>query len=88
VRGGSRQRLPAEFGTFRRVEFPEIDGVRVDSGVVSGSVVSPFYDSMIAKVIAHAPTRPAPSTSCSARSAGAADRADHQPCQLLGCCRS
>ena len=44
-------------GTFRRIEFPTIDGVRVDSGVASGSVVSPFYDSMIAKVIAHAPTR-------------------------------
>ncbi|HZX54914.1 MAG TPA: biotin/lipoyl-containing protein, partial [Ilumatobacteraceae bacterium] len=48
--------LPSS-GMFRRIEFPEIDGVRVDSGVVSGSVVSPFYDSMIAKVIAHAPTR-------------------------------
>ena len=48
--------LPSS-GTFRRVDFPEIEGVRVDSGVASGSVVSPFYDSMIAKVIAHAPTR-------------------------------
>jgi acetyl/propionyl-CoA carboxylase alpha subunit len=48
--------LPSS-GTFRRIEFPEIDGVRVDTGVVSGSVVSPYYDSMIAKVIAHAPTR-------------------------------
>ncbi|MDP9462984.1 MAG: ATP-grasp domain-containing protein, partial [Actinomycetota bacterium] len=44
-------------GTFRRIDFPEIDGVRIDTGVASGSVVSPFYDSMIAKVIAHAPTR-------------------------------
>ncbi len=44
-------------GTFRRFEFAEIDGVRIDSGVASGSVISPFYDSMIAKVIAHAPTR-------------------------------
>jgi acyl-CoA carboxylase subunit alpha len=48
--------LPSS-GTFRRIDFPEIEGVRVDSGVDSGSVVSPFYDSMIAKVIAHAPTR-------------------------------
>jgi propionyl-CoA carboxylase alpha chain len=48
--------LPSS-GTFRRIDFPEIEGVRVDSGVASGSVVSPFYDSMIAKVIAHAPTR-------------------------------
>ncbi len=48
--------LPSS-GTFRRIEFADIDGVRIDSGVASGSVVSPFYDSMIAKVIAHAPTR-------------------------------
>ena len=48
--------LPSS-GTFRHVEFPQIEGVRVDTGVTSGSVVSPFYDSMIAKVIAHAPTR-------------------------------
>jgi geranyl-CoA carboxylase alpha subunit len=33
------------------------DGVRIDSGVVEGSEVSPFYDSMVAKIIAHAPDR-------------------------------
>ncbi len=31
--------------------------MRVDSGVADGSVVPPYYDSMVAKVIAHAPTR-------------------------------
>jgi propionyl-CoA carboxylase alpha chain len=31
--------------------------IRVDSGVESGSVVSPHYDPMLAKVIAHAATR-------------------------------
>jgi propionyl-CoA carboxylase alpha chain len=31
--------------------------VRVDSGVESGSVVSPHYDPMLAKVIVHGPTR-------------------------------
>jgi len=31
--------------------------VRVDSGFVAGDAVSPFYDPMLAKVIAHAPTR-------------------------------
>ncbi|MDO8380472.1 acetyl/propionyl/methylcrotonyl-CoA carboxylase subunit alpha [Phenylobacterium sp.] len=33
------------------------DGVRVDTGVEEGGEVSPFYDPMIAKLIAHAPTR-------------------------------
>ena len=32
-------------------------GVRVDSGVVEGSVVSHHYDSMLAKLIVHAPDR-------------------------------
>ena len=31
--------------------------VRCDHALVSGCVVSPFYDSMLAKLIAHAPTR-------------------------------
>ncbi len=33
-------------------------GVRLDSAVTDGSVVSPHYDPMLAKVIAWAPTRP------------------------------
>ena len=33
--------------------------VRVDSGVERGGEVTPFYDAMIAKLIAHAPTREA-----------------------------
>ncbi|MSP76367.1 MAG: acetyl-CoA carboxylase biotin carboxylase subunit [Rhodospirillaceae bacterium] len=37
---------------------PALDtGVRFDSGVTNGSTISPFYDSMIAKVIAHGATR-------------------------------
>ncbi|MFO1365195.1 MAG: hypothetical protein U1E92_00615 [Moraxella osloensis] len=31
--------------------------VRVDDGVREGDVISPYYDSMIAKLIVHAPTR-------------------------------
>ena len=33
-------------------------GVRVDSALYAGCVVPPFYDSMIAKLIVHAPSRP------------------------------
>lgn len=42
-----------------RTEFTLLEraGVRLDSGVVDGSVVSIFYDPMLAKVISFAPTR-------------------------------
>ncbi|KOV81547.1 acetyl-CoA carboxylase subunit alpha [Nocardia sp. NRRL S-836] len=42
-------------GTLHRFEVP--GDVRLDSGVENGSVVSVHYDPMLAKVIAHAPTR-------------------------------
>ncbi|KAI7859664.1 carbamoyl-phosphate synthase L chain, ATP binding domain-containing protein [Circinella umbellata] len=35
----------------------DIPGVRYDTGVEDGSEISVFYDSMIAKIIVHAPTR-------------------------------
>ncbi|MCW2756051.1 MAG: putative urea amidolyase, partial [Marmoricola sp.] len=38
---------------------PALPGVRVDGFVETGYDVSPFYDPMLAKVIAHAPTRDA-----------------------------
>ncbi|MEV4481246.1 acetyl/propionyl/methylcrotonyl-CoA carboxylase subunit alpha [Micromonospora coxensis] len=38
-------------------EFTPTRGLRLDSGVVDGSVVGVHYDSMLAKVIAWAPTR-------------------------------
>ncbi|CAN5419501.1 biotin carboxylase N-terminal domain-containing protein [soil metagenome] len=48
--------LPSS-GVFHRFEFPDLPGVRVDSAVESGSQVPPYYDSMIAKVIAYGETR-------------------------------
>jgi propionyl-CoA carboxylase alpha chain len=53
-------------GTLHRFEVPNVAatfavplgaGIRLDSGVDSGSVVSPHYDPMLAKVISVAPTR-------------------------------
>ncbi|MGQ0848226.1 MAG: acetyl/propionyl/methylcrotonyl-CoA carboxylase subunit alpha [Actinomycetota bacterium] len=44
-------------GTMDRFQFPEWNGLRVESGVESGSEISPFYDPMVAKVIAWADTR-------------------------------
>jgi acetyl-CoA carboxylase biotin carboxylase subunit len=44
-------------GTITAVEWPVGEGIRVDTGVEVGSVVSPYYDSMLAKLIVHAPDR-------------------------------
>jgi 3-methylcrotonyl-CoA carboxylase alpha subunit len=38
---------------------PAVDGLRIDSGYRKGDAVSPYYDAMLAKVIAWAPTRQA-----------------------------
>ncbi|MCP3441120.1 biotin carboxylase N-terminal domain-containing protein [Bradyrhizobium sp. CCGUVB14] len=43
-------------GELAHVSFPAGD-IRVESGVESGSIVTPYYDSMLAKLIAHADTR-------------------------------
>jgi len=45
--------------TGRLEAFHLPDTVRVDTGVEQGSEVTPFYDPMIAKLIAHAPDRDA-----------------------------
>jgi urea carboxylase len=42
-------------GTLTEVYFP--DGVRVDGWVETGTEVSPYYDPMVAKLIAHGATR-------------------------------
>lgn len=39
------------------VHFPGGAGVRIDSHVYSGYEISPYYDSMIGKIIVHAPDR-------------------------------
>ncbi|MCK2217215.1 acetyl/propionyl-CoA carboxylase subunit alpha [Actinomadura sp. ATCC 31491] len=49
------ERYLPQSGVLRRFEIG--GDVRVDSGVESGSTVSPYYDPMLAKVIAHGASR-------------------------------
>jgi propionyl-CoA carboxylase alpha chain len=44
-------------GTLDRFRIPSGNGVRVDAGYEDGSVVSPHYDAMLAKVIGYGRTR-------------------------------
>ncbi|MGI5988419.1 MAG: acetyl-CoA carboxylase biotin carboxylase subunit [Dysosmobacter sp.] len=44
-------------GTVSFVHFPGGAGVRVDSCLYNGCTLSPYYDSMAAKLLVHAPTR-------------------------------
>ncbi len=46
--------LPA---SGRLVRWQEPSGIRVESGVTTGDIVSVHYDPMLAKLVAHAPTR-------------------------------
>ncbi|MFL5334166.1 MAG: acetyl/propionyl/methylcrotonyl-CoA carboxylase subunit alpha [Geminicoccaceae bacterium] len=51
--------LPS-IGRLRTLRLPaSLDGVRVDTGVEEGDVVTPYYDPMIAKIIAHGVDRAA-----------------------------
>ena len=44
-------------GTIKALRIPEGEGIRVDTGVVVGSEITPFFDSMVAKLIVHAKDR-------------------------------
>ncbi|MFC4174783.1 acetyl/propionyl/methylcrotonyl-CoA carboxylase subunit alpha [Microvirga sp. GCM10011540] len=44
-------------GKLWALDFPEDEGLRIDTGVQAGDEVTPYYDPMIAKVIAHGATR-------------------------------
>jgi len=44
-------------GPVRLFHCPDREGVRVDTGVVSGDQVSPFYDAMVAKIIGYGTNR-------------------------------
>ncbi len=44
-------------GKLHALRLPQGEGLRIDSGVIEGGEVTPFYDPMIAKIIAHGPDR-------------------------------
>ena len=48
--------LPS-IGKLLALKLPVGEGIRVDTGVAEGDAVSPYYDPMIAKIIAHGATR-------------------------------
>ncbi|WP_030734618.1 biotin carboxylase N-terminal domain-containing protein [Streptomyces sp. NRRL S-31] len=61
-------------GTLHRIAVP--DGVRLDTGYADGDTIGVHYDAMLAKVVAHAPTR----AEAVRRLAGALERAElHGP---------
>lgn len=42
-------------GTLGEVEWPDMEGLRVDTWVETGSAVTPHYDSLLAKIMVFAP---------------------------------
>jgi len=52
-----RKDFMPQTGTIARWRVPVRDGIRVDHGVCEGQAVSPYYDPMLAKIIAWGETR-------------------------------
>ncbi len=46
-------------GQVLEASWPQLPGVRVDTHIAAGSRIPPYYDSLMAKIIAYAPDRPA-----------------------------
>lgn len=44
-------------GLLQKVQWHQMDGVRIDTFAFTGSTISPYYDPMIAKVMFHSNTR-------------------------------
>jgi acetyl-CoA carboxylase biotin carboxylase subunit len=45
-------------GTIKSLHLPGGPGVRVDSAIYQGYTIPPYYDSLLAKLIVYAPSRP------------------------------
>jgi acetyl-CoA carboxylase biotin carboxylase subunit len=52
-----QNRFSPQTGFIDKIHFPQDPSVRIETGVLSGSVVTPYFDSMIAKIIVHGKDR-------------------------------
>lgn len=52
-----QNRFSPQTGFIDRIYFPQGDDIRIETGVQNGSVVTSYFDSMIAKIIVHGKDR-------------------------------
>ena len=52
-----QNRFSPQTGFIEKVSFPQGDHIRIETGVKNFSVVTPYFDSMIAKIIVHGDDR-------------------------------
>jgi len=48
-----QNRFGPQTGFIDKIHFPQKDYIRIETGVQSGSLVTPYFDSMISKIIVH-----------------------------------
>lgn len=54
-----QNRFGPQTGFIDHIHFPQDPNIRIETGVQNGSIVTPYFDSMIAKIIVHAESREA-----------------------------
>lgn len=52
-----QNRFSPQTGFIDKIHFPQDPDIRIETGVLSGSIVTPYFDSMIAKIIVHGKDR-------------------------------
>lgn len=52
-----QNRFSPQTGFIDKIHFPQDPAIRIETGVLSGSIVTPYFDSMIAKIIVHGKDR-------------------------------
>ncbi len=53
-----QNRFSPQTGFIEKIHFPTSKDIRIETGVTHGSIVTPYFDSMIAKIIVHGKDRP------------------------------